>query len=218
MLKYKCLVLDHDDTVVRSTPEIHFPVFKNTLSKLRPNTEITLDEFMMYCFDPGFNSLCFDILKFTSEEMEYQLTTWNEYVQYNIPAFYTGFERIIQRQKEEGGLVCVVSHSYSENINRDYLENCSLAPDMIFGWERCEEERKPNPYPLQEIMRKYNLKPNELIMIDDLKPGFDMAKRCNVDFASAGWSHTNNLIIEFMKKNCDYYFNKVEELEKFLFD
>lgn len=71
MLKYKCLVLDHDDTVVRSTPEIHFPVFKNTLSKLRPNTEITLDEFMMYCFDPGFNSLCFDILKFTSEEMEY---------------------------------------------------------------------------------------------------------------------------------------------------
>jgi len=33
MLKYKCLVLDHDDTVVRSTPEIHFPVFKNTLFK-----------------------------------------------------------------------------------------------------------------------------------------------------------------------------------------
>jgi len=24
MLKYKCLVLDHDDTVVKSTPEIHF--------------------------------------------------------------------------------------------------------------------------------------------------------------------------------------------------
>lgn len=71
---------------------------------------------------------------------------------------------------------------------------------MIFGWERCEEERKPNPYPLQEIMRKYNLKPNELIMIDDLKPGFDMAMSCNVDFASAGWSHTNSLIIGFMKK------------------
>ncbi|SHJ95180.1 phosphoglycolate phosphatase [Clostridium cavendishii DSM 21758] len=218
MLKYKCLVLDHDDTVAQSTPEIHFPVFKNTLSKLRPDTKMTLDEFMMYCFDPGFHSLCFDILKFTEEEMNYQVNTWKEHVKSNIPAFYPGFEKIIKRQKEEGGLVCVVSHSYSENIKRDYLKNCGIIPDMIFGWERCEEERKPNPYPLKEIMFKYNLKPEDLIMVDDLKPGSDMAKACNVAFAGAGWSHTNKLIIDFMKENCDHYFSNVIELEKFLFE
>lgn len=218
MLKYKCIVLDHDDTVVNSTSEIHFPVFKKTLSALRPHIELTLDQFIMYCFNPGFNALCFDILKFTEEEMKYQLTTWNEYVQQHIPKSYTGFERIIQRQKQEGGLICVVSHSYSENIKRDYIKNFGITPDMIFGWDRSVEERKPNPYPLEEIMRTYNLKSKELIMIDDLKPGYDMAKSCNVDFVSAGWSHTNNSIIEFMKKNCDYYFNKVEDLEKLLFE
>ena len=30
MLKYKCLVLDHDDTVVQTTKDIHFPSFKRT--------------------------------------------------------------------------------------------------------------------------------------------------------------------------------------------
>lgn len=35
-LKVKCLVLDHDDTVVKSTPEINYPSFKNALAQLRP--------------------------------------------------------------------------------------------------------------------------------------------------------------------------------------
>ena len=34
MLKYPCLVLDHDDTVVRSTPTIHYPAFVETLKAL----------------------------------------------------------------------------------------------------------------------------------------------------------------------------------------
>lgn len=216
-MKYKCLVLDHDDTVVKSTPEIHFPLFKRTLEKLRPDVNLTLDDFIMYCFHPGFNELCFDILKFTDEEMQYQLTTWNEYVKSHTPSFYEGFSDIIKRFKDEGGIICVVSHSYSENITRDYIENCGIIPDMIFGWERCEEERKPNPFPLQEIMNTYNLEPKDLIMVDDLKPGFDMAKKCNVNFACAGWSHTNNKIIDFMKTNCDFYLKTVDELNELLF-
>lgn len=217
MLNYKCIVLDHDDTVVKSTPQIHFPVFKDTLAKLRPEINMTLDDFNMYCFEPGFHSLCMDILKFTEEEMEYQVNNWLEYVRNNIPLFYEGFDNIIRKQKENGGLICVASHSCSENIERDYKVNCGIVPDMIFGWELGEQQRKPNPYPLEEIMRKFNLKADELIMIDDLKPGFEMAKSCNVDFAYAGWANNNEIIEEFMKKNSDYYFKEVKELEKFLF-
>ena len=35
-MKYKCLVLDHDDTVVDSTAEIHFPAFVEYLKIARP--------------------------------------------------------------------------------------------------------------------------------------------------------------------------------------
>jgi len=217
MLKYRCLVLDHDDTVVKSTPTIHFPSFKKTLEKLRPNVKMTLEEFLLYSFDPGFSPLCHDILKFTEEEMEFQYNTWNEHVQKTIPKFYEGFDDIIKKQKDEGGLVCVVSHSNSVNILRDFNENFGIEPDMIFGWELGEEKRKPKPYPLNEIMRVYNLKPNELLMVDDLKPGYDMARSCGVDFACAGWSNQIPKIVEFMKKNCDYYFDSVKKLEEFLF-
>ena len=35
--KYKCLVLDHDDTVVNSTATIHFPCFIEYLGKFYPH-------------------------------------------------------------------------------------------------------------------------------------------------------------------------------------
>ena len=52
----------------------------------------------------------------------------------------------------------------------------------------CIRDR-PSPYALQQIMRHYRLEPQQLVMIDDLKPGYEMAKRCGVDFIAAGWSH-----------------------------
>ena len=34
-MKYKCLVLDHDDTTVNSTPCIHYPAFLKILEEIR---------------------------------------------------------------------------------------------------------------------------------------------------------------------------------------
>ena len=217
MLRYKCLVLDHDDTVFDSTKDIHYPVFKGALKKLRPGMDITIEEYSLACFDPGFGEYCSEILNLTKEEMDYQLVNWDNYVKEHIPSYYEGFDKILKKQKDEGGLICVVSHSLSDNIKRDYMESFGLTPDMIFGWDRGEGYRKPNPFPLEEIMRRYNLKPEELLMVDDLKPGFNMAKKCNVDFACAGWEKDIPLIKDFMKKNCDYYLETVEELYKLLF-
>ena len=39
-LKYKCLVLDHDDTVMDSTRLIHHPAFLVFLKEVRPGTSI----------------------------------------------------------------------------------------------------------------------------------------------------------------------------------
>lgn len=217
MLKYKCLVLDHDDTVVMSTPEIHYPQFVRTLEKLRPDMTLSLEQFMGYCFEPGFHKLCMEVLNYTEEEMNYQISSWREYVSSHIPSFYPDMSDIIERQKAEGGLVCVVSHSCKDNIERDYQTHCSIQPDMIFGWELGENQRKPHPYPLQQIMKTYDLKPQDLLMVDDLKPGFDMANICNVDFACAGWSHQHDAIVDYMKKNCSIYLTRVKELKHLLF-
>jgi len=119
-MKYKCLVLDHDDTVVNSTATVNFPSFMNVLKKLRPGFSLTLDEFLRYNFEPGFSSFC-------------------------------------------------------------------------------------------------RLKPEDLVMIDDLKPGKIMADNSGIDFIGAGWAHSIPEITSYMKRECQHYCTSVTELEQYIF-
>lgn len=216
-LKYRCLILDHDDTVVKSTPDIHYPSFKEAMKILRPDMKpLSLEDFVSYCFNPGFSELCTDILKFSKDEQEIQYNIWKKYTKTKVPEFYPGFAELLEEYKRLGGIICVVSHSECEQILRDYKANCSLIPDIIFGWELEEEKRKPHPYPVMEIMKRFHLNNNEVLVLDDLKPGLDMARSCRVTFASAGWSHMIPEIKTYMEANSDYYFSTVASFKEFI--
>lgn len=217
-MKYKCLVLDHDDTVVNSTATIHHPAFLEALKIMRPGVTISLEDYFRENFHPGFVEYCTDKLGMTDAELEREVGIWRDYVEKHIPDAYDGMQEIIERQKAEGGIVCVVSHSYDFNIKRDYEANKLPLPDMIFGWECPPEHRKPSTYALERIAEKYSLHPEEMVVVDDLKPGYDMARAFGAVFVGAGWSNEVPEIRAFMKKNSDVYFTKVEELKHFLFD
>lgn len=215
-MKYKCLILDHDDTVVNSTATIHYPAFLEALKLLRPGVTISLDDYFRENFDPGFVPYCVDKLGMTDEEMEREVECWKNYVSKHTAKAYDGIREIIERQKAAGGIVCVVSHSYDFNIRRDYEANQLPMPDMIFGWEYPPQQRKPDPYALRVIAQQYGLKPEEMVMVDDSKPGYDMAKACGVPFVGAGWATDIMEIRDFMRKNSDVYFTSVEELAAYL--
>ncbi len=215
-LRYRCLILVHDDTVVKSTPNIHYPSFIEALEVLRPDVQLTLEEFVSYCFSPGFTELCKDVLNFNEEEQAYQQKIWKNYTKSKSPDFYEGFPELIREYKSLGGIITVVSHSEREQIERDYKVNCNLIPDLVFGWELLEHQRKPNPYPIIEIMKRYNLSESEVVVVDDLKPGLVMAKSCNIPFIGAGWSKKSDEIINYMKANSDYYFSSVKALKDFI--
>lgn len=217
MLNYRCLVLDHDDTVVRSEETVNYPSFLEALKVLRPGMTITREEFTRWCFSPGFSALCSDYIGLTPEEIDVQYDMWRSYVATHIPPPYDGLRSILTRWKQEGGLLCVSSHSARENILRDYRLHFDLEPDQIFDWDLGEDRRKPSPYALQEIMRLYDLRPDELLMVDDLKPGYDMAHACGVPFACAGWSHDDPEIRAFLRRFSDFYLETVQELEPLLF-
>src|SRR5699024_11433545 len=93
---------------------------------------------------------------------------------------------------------------------------CNVLPDAIFGWELKEHQRKPHPYPIKQILDRYNLAVTDALVLDDLKPGMTMAKSCNLDFAAAGWSHKIPEIKQWMEANSDYYFGTVEEFRNFI--
>lgn len=218
MLKYPCLVLDHDDTVVRSESTVNYPAFLEALRVLRPGETISLPEYTLWCFRHGFSALCTQRFGFTEAEFQVQFQIWLEYVMTHIPPCFPGIGRILRRQREAGGLICVVSHSARENILRDYERHFGLRPDCIYGWELGPERRKPAPYSLDQIMAAYSLSPGELLMVDDLKPGYDMAESRGVDFAWAGWAREDiPEISQFMQQACTYMFRSPQALEQFLF-
>ena len=215
-MKYKCLVFDHDDTVVNSTATIHHPCFVEYLKTYYPGESMGLEEYFLLNFDPGFVPMCRERYGMTDTELKHEAEYWQNYVKSHVPTAYPGLREIMERQKEAGGLVCVVSHSFDYNIRRDYRANGLPEPDAVFGWERPEHERKPHPFPLLDIMARFALKPSELLMIDDLKPGYDMAAAAGVDFAAVGWAYEIPEIEGFMRQKCPLYFKKVSELAAWL--
>lgn len=220
MLKYPCLVLDHDDTVVASERSINYPCFLLVLDKFRPGEPyMDPDTFTRWCFDPGFAELLLQKYSFTLQEMDEEFQMWVDYAKDRIPTAYPGIREVILRQKELGGKVCVVSHSSKYNIRRDYLAHFGIEPDLVFSWEDPPEQRKPNTYPLEIIMKTYGFSPAQLLMVDDLKPGCDMAKNAGVAIAYAGWSRDNvPEITEYMRDICDYSFFNVDSFYQFLFE
>ena len=218
-MKYKCLVLDHDDTVVQTEKTIGYPYFCYILDRFRPGQTISFPEYVHDCHEYGFAEMCRRRWQFTPEELKLEYQGWMEYVLTHIPETFPGIDRVIRRQRDAGGLVCVVSHSSVVNITRDYEIHFQLQPDAIYGWDYPEELRKPNPFPLEDIMRRYELSPKDILVVDDMKLAWMMAHPLNVDIAFAAWGKKDfPELTEEMRSICTYSFDSAKDLEDFLFE
>ncbi len=219
MTKYRCLVLDHDDTVVQTEKTIGYPYFCYILDQFRPGETISLQDYVRDCHELGFAEMCRRRWNFTEQEQDDEYKGWMDYVITHIPEIFPGIERVIRRQKEEGGLVCVVSHSSVQNITRDYDVHIGVRPDAIYGWDYPEELRKPNPFPLRDIMSHYGLEPKDILVVDDMKLAWKMAEPVGVGVAFAAWGKQDfPELAQEMRELCAWSFDDPGDLERFLFE
>ena len=219
MLRYKCLVLDHDDTVVQTERHIGFPYFKEYIEKIRPGQTVCFEDYVRDCSGVVFVDMCRKRWNMTDAECAEEYKGWSAYYSSHHHPIFPGIDRIIRRQKEAGGLVCVVSLSPAHDILRDYQEHFAIVPDDIYDHDMLPHMRKPNPYPLEQIMQKFSLKPEEILVVDDLKLAWMMAHPLGVPVAYAAWSKIDFPdLTEEMRNICDFSFDSTEELEKFLFE
>ena len=217
-MKFKCLVLDHDDTVVDSSESIHYPSFIEYLKIYHPDKadKYTFEDYIIKNFHPGIVSLFLDEIGMSEEELAKEEEVWRSYVKNHLPRAYDGIREIIRDFKAAGGIVAVDSHSLTEYIQRDYTHNSLPEPHVIYGWDIPKENRKPSPATVLELMETYGLDPDEVLVVDDLKPGYDMARAAGADFAAAGWAYNVPEISQFMRENCDYYLEDVCALRRLL--
>ena len=218
-MKYKCLVLDHDDTIVNSTATVHYPCFVQYLCEYHPEIadKFTLEEYLVKNFDPGVIDFFLNDVGLDREELKFEERYWAQYVRSHTPIAYRGIAEVMEKFKAMGGILAVDSHSLRENIERDFRENRLPTPDVIYSWDLPPEQRKPSPYTIFDLMERFSLKPHEVLVVDDLKPGFDMARGAGVDFAAAGWAYDIPQIADFMRRHCDFYLSNIGELSKILF-
>ena len=219
MLKYKCLVLDHDDTVVQTERAIGYPYFRDFIERIRPGKTLSFPEYVQDCNNMVFADMCRVRWQFTDVELQEEYLGWKAYSRLHIPPICPGIDAVIRKQKESGGLVCVASLSTREIIERDFLHHFGFLPDATYDYDLPVDQRKPNPYALTDIMARFGLKAEDLLMIDDMKLGCDMAKAVGVPTAFAGWSKAEfpELSSE-MEQLCHHTFRSAKDLETFLFE
>ena len=216
-LKYRCLVLDHDDTVMDSTRLIHHPAFQVFLQQVRPGVSVSLAEYFRMNFHPGFLEYCEGTLGLTDAELDREMEVWTDYVATHVPRAFPGMKVLMEEQKARGGQIAVISHSLRANILRDFRANGLSEPSMVFGWDLPRPQRKPAPFALDRLMAAMDLSPEDMLVVDDLKPGYDMAKQRRVPFAAAGWAYDVPEIRSFMRTNTPLYFDTTEGLYRYLF-
>lgn len=190
-MRYRCLVLDHDDTAVDSTPQIHYPAYLAMMSELRPARQpLSLEGFFRVNFDPGYFTHMREDLGMTENEIRREIAIWREYVARRTPRFFPGVLDVLRRHRARGGWVAVVSHSEEEVIRRDYgAADQGPLPDIVWGWSDDPTRRKPSAFPLERILEKLDLSPEDALVVDDLLPGITMAHNLGVDAVAAGWAH-----------------------------
>ena len=182
--KLKCLVLDHDDTAVISTPVVHYPAHVEVMERLRPGVSpVDLAGWYLKNFEPGVMSFLRDELGFTDHELRQEMAVWRRHTRLADPAFYPGFIETLRRFRETGGLVTVISHSEAAEINRHY-SGAGFRPDAVIGWHDDPERRKPHPAPLEGLLGRFALAPEEALVVDDLRPGVLMAQAAGVPVAA----------------------------------
>ncbi len=205
--RYRCILIDHDDTAVDSTSVVHYPAHVEALRVLRPGRiPPTVDQWLLCNFHGIMEYLAGD-LAFTREELAAEFEIWRSFTTTRVPPFFPGFLDLLEEYRARGGMVAVISHSEVEVIERHYrvARTPPFLPDLIFGWEHDESRRKPSPWPVREALRRLGCTPGEALIIDDLKPGVLMARATGVAIAAAGWSHRVEEIERYMRAEADMY-------------
>lgn len=220
-MKYRCLIFDHDDTTVDSTPSIHYLAHLEQMKRIgRESESSTLEEWFKVNFDPGFSVYIDKVLKLTGEEKRICYEIWREFTTVLTPPFFKGILPLMRDFRDSGGIITVVSHSEPDIIRSHYEKQREIPgflPDRIIGWTGEPEKQKPYTWPVDRIVEQYNLDRRKILVIDDLRPGITMANRAGVDSAGVGWSHNLKVIREGIEGECTYFFDTVEELRDLVF-
>jgi phosphoglycolate phosphatase-like HAD superfamily hydrolase len=221
-MKFPIILTDHDDTAVDSTPTIHHPAHVEQMKRLGMESHIkSVEDWFRINYDPGLHHFMNEELRLDEEQQKLCYEIWRRHTAGIDPPFFEGILELLSEVTRRGGSVFVVSHSEETIISRHY-RNQSIVPGFhprgIYGWTGDPEKAKPGVWPVEDIISRYGFRSEEMIMIDDLKPGITMARNAGISSIGAAWSHAIGEIREDLGRIADVVFESVDEAAAWLLE
>jgi phosphoglycolate phosphatase/pyrophosphatase PpaX len=124
---------------------------------------------------------------------------------------------VLHEYARRGGIIAVCTHSNKSFIFRDYAAGGLPIPLEVYAYDGEESLRKPSPKVIFDLCEKYALEPSDILVVDDLKVGWQMARAAGVKFAAAGWSCRIPRIEEELRSISDYYLDTPTALGELIF-
>ena len=226
-IRYKAIMIDHDDTTVDSTPKINYLSyvnFCNTIMKDRTYyTMLNLQQWYELLWEDKYYDHIKNVMKLEKHELDLEYDMWLEFIKDKHPTFFPGFHEMLVEYKKRGGIIAIVSHCDEVAIRRHYAEyqceneNDRIVPDIVYGYIKGKPElNKPNVYPVEDFKKKFNLKNEDICVIDDLSPGLIMGNNAGIDSIGVVYGEGHETIADKIKEISKYVFDSVDELSNFL--
>jgi phosphoglycolate phosphatase/pyrophosphatase PpaX len=216
-MRYSCLLIDHDDTTVDSTPAVHHKAHLEQMRRLgREEQALSLEEWFRINYHPGLRTYIEEHLQLSSEEQQFCDEIWREFTATAVPPFFPGVLPLLNRFRAEDGLIVIVSHSEPDVIRRHYRlqqEVPGLEPDIILGWTGDKQKNKPSTWPIRHVEEVLGVDRRDMLVVDDLKPGIIMARDAGVDSVGVGWSQRVPELKEDIGRLATYFAETVSDLE-----
>lgn len=215
-MKFKCLVLDYDNTLVATVPELQYPALKYAYEANGFSGCPDLKDYLAIDFEVGIR----EYIKTDHPDVWEKMT--NDFINHIFSSRsppYEGLKDILFKFAQAGGELFVASNSDVAIIESFWHYNGLPEISGIFGWNMGREYRKPNSKSLEDILKITKFEKKNVLVLDDRESGVEMAKSLGIRSAVAGWGLVYEKGFEWMKNNsgADYFLSEVSELETLLF-
>ncbi len=208
MKNIKVVVFDFDGTIADSLP-MHF----NKIISLAKE-RFSVDKKEKEIIEEIKNKSYFELMKFFKiswikipmilgiiKESQKQL-----YLQVDKIKIFPGIKKLLKGLKNNNYQIGILSSNMQRNVNK-FLRTKKL---NFFDIVYCESNILGKDKTIKKMMRKYNLKPEEIIYVGDEIRDIEACKKVGVNMIGVSWGlHT----IEALKKNgVNFIINKPHEI------
>ncbi|MGB1984086.1 MAG: HAD family hydrolase [Porticoccaceae bacterium] len=125
--------------------------------------------------------------------------------------FFPYVLEVLAELKQSGYLIAVATGKSRAGLNRAFVASNI---EELFDDSRCADETasKPDPLMLEELLERFDLAPDEALMVGDTEFDLDMAQRINMPRLAVSYgAHAKDRLVKFNPIACIDCFSELKE-------